>query len=91
MLPGRESAPVRVRDGLGAVPRADLRQQVVDVTLHRRLADDEALGDADRDQQPDRPAPSGSSHTSTAELTMSSTSTGTRSRAASRCTASQAG
>ena len=35
--------PVRVTHGLGAVTRADLRQHVVDVALHRRLADHEAL------------------------------------------------
>src|SRR6185437_2919143 len=56
MLPGRESVPVRVTDGLGAVPRADLRQQMVDVALDRGLADHQALGDlsigqASRDQR----------------------------------------
>jgi hypothetical protein len=32
-------------DGLGAITRADLCKQVVDVALHSRLADDESGGD----------------------------------------------
>jgi hypothetical protein len=36
---------VGVADRLGAVPRVDLGEHVVDVGLDRALADDEALGD----------------------------------------------
>src|SRR6266487_1335250 len=57
-LPGHESVPVRVTHGLGAVTRADLRQHVVDVAFHRRLADHQAPGDlrvgqARRDERED--------------------------------------
>jgi len=46
---------VGVADRLGAVAGADLRQQVVDVALHRGLADHEAgrdlgVGQADGDE-----------------------------------------
>jgi hypothetical protein len=48
--------PVGVADGLGAVAGADLGQQVVDMALHRGLADDQAfrdlgVGQARRDER----------------------------------------
>jgi RNA polymerase sigma-70 factor (ECF subfamily) len=41
----RDPDPVGVRDGLGAVTKSGLGEQVIDVRLHRGRAHEEALGD----------------------------------------------
>src|SRR2546423_11963825 len=47
-----QAVPEGVRDGLCPVAGADLREQVVDVALHRPLADHQAKGDLGVGQSP---------------------------------------